>query len=130
MASQNDHRLSVQTFSGLPKPETTPWMILNVAENSGGKSEKRCAWKQKGKLLTCVDTAIVLFALNKISCVIPIAQKNREDQVFPFKPKKAFGITVKLQSRDADLFKIPEPAYAEQIPEQMKLSVQIAVAVD
>ncbi|MXQ92829.1 hypothetical protein E5288_WYG002868 [Bos mutus] len=37
----------IQTFSGLPKSEPTPWMILNVAENSEGKSEKRCVWKQK-----------------------------------------------------------------------------------
>lgn len=39
-------------FSCLPRPEATPWMILNVAENSGGKSGKRCALKQKGKDLS------------------------------------------------------------------------------
>ncbi|ELK13835.1 Non-muscle caldesmon [Pteropus alecto] len=50
---QPQHTLSeangyeVQTSSGLLKPETTPWMTLNVAENLGGKNGKRCAWKQK-----------------------------------------------------------------------------------
>lgn len=37
---------------------------------------------------------------------------------------------MKPQSRDAVSFKIPEPACAEQTPEQMELSVQIAMAVD
>ncbi|OWK06523.1 hypothetical protein Celaphus_00012268 [Cervus elaphus hippelaphus] len=46
-AKQGPERHRIQTFSGLPKPEPTQWMILNVAENSGGKSEKRCVWKQK-----------------------------------------------------------------------------------
>lgn len=41
--------LQVQTSSGLPEPEITPWMILNVAENLEGKRGRRCDSKQKGK---------------------------------------------------------------------------------
>lgn len=71
----------------LETPKAPPaWMTLSAAESSGGKSERKCAWRQRGEWAPAPKKCLSLLSASENSCLefhrVPVLSIRAKNQLW------------------------------------------------